>query len=434
MIRITTQDKSIKWLLLIGIVLCTIPLLIEILCFNSGFHFFGQSGLIFGQKGLQYDTSINMLFRWHGIVFFLVTMLIILPIIEEIAFRFWAIGKNVVFFLVSLILITTYMLLACGWLWAVVAFVTMVLAYFITINKENARKVSLLIVTSTLFCIAYSLGCEAPLGITILDMFKSLGFSLLAGSVVLLYRLGFLWVVLLHIIMNALNIAPTLYEHLYETDEYTVSVKPMLDLSLDKGYISYEDSSNFYICRGDIAEIVMYTSLQQRPSQSTEDNMFQSKFYHTHIYSATPLEVKITDKKGGKNSTELKQALLKFLIGEKIISSDTSFVPIQYLQIDNIELFNEKNDTSSTQSSVSGNYCTLPLIRSIAELISTLRYYYKVPLQPSQDINYLCPLYLENKFSDISYDEAKMMLKEMGLSIVENPHSRAQIIEYNYFW
>lgn len=180
--RIKLSPKSFKWLLIIGTALCAIPLLIEVLCFNSGFHFFGQSGLIFGQKGLQHDTSINMEFRWHGIVFFLVTMLIILPIIEELAFRFWAIGKNIVFFLVSLILITAYMLFACGWIWAAVAFVALALTYLITKNNGNVRIVSLLIVTSVLFSIAYSLGCEAPLGITILDMIKNLGFSFLAGS------------------------------------------------------------------------------------------------------------------------------------------------------------------------------------------------------------------------------------------------------------
>ncbi|MBR4198117.1 MAG: hypothetical protein IKQ94_05010 [Bacteroidales bacterium] len=429
--RIKLSPKSFKWLLIIGAALCAIPLLIEVLCFNSGFHFFGQSGLIFGQKGLQHDTSINMEFRWHGIVFFLVTMLIILPIIEELAFRFWAIGKNIVFFLVSLILITAYMLFACGWIWAAVAFVALALTYLITKNNGNVRIVSLLIVTSVLFSIAYSLGCEAPLGITILDMIKNLGFSFLAGIVVLQCRFGFLWAVLLHIVLNVINIVPALYEHTYETDDYIVSVKPMLDLSLDKGYYGYEDEPGFYLNRGALEEIVSYAASSQtiydNPSEIVEKIMYQSTFYQTHFYSATPLEVKITDKKGKKNNAELNHSLLQFLITEKIISSDTSFVPMQYLQIDDIELFNAKNDTTPATDS--------RYIGDLHNLILTLRFVYNLPLQPAQDVNYLCPFRIENTFvRGISLDEAKAILKERGLSIVENPHSRAQIIEYNYFW
>lgn len=231
--------------------------------------------------------------------------------------------------------------------------------------------------------------------------------------------------------MNVINIIPALYEHTYETDDYIVSVKPMLDLSLDKGYYGYEDEPGFYLNRGALEEIVSYAASSQtiydNPSEIVEKIMYQSTFYQTHFYSATPLEVKITDKKGGKNNAELNHALLKFLISEKIISSDTSFVPMQYLQIDDIELFNAKNDTTPVTDS--------RYIGDLHNLILTLRLVYNLPLQPAQDVNYLCPFRIENTFvRGISLDEAKAILKERGLSIVENPHSRAQIIEYNYFW
>ena len=431
--KIKLSPKSFKWLLCGGLVLLVVTELVELLFFNSGFHFFGQNGLFFGNSGLQSHTSIATYMRWNGLGFMLLAMLLVIPLVEELAFRLWAVGKNVVFFMVSLVLIAAYMLFVCGWVWAVVSVVALCLVFLCTKQKACARAVAMLVVTSALFSVAYSLGCEAPFVVTALDIVKTFGFGLVAGCLVLQLRFGLLWAALAHVAFSAINVAPMLCQHTYEKDGYTITAKAMLDLDKNTGYNPSEAGNGFFVQRGDMQELVTFASIEANRNQTAgtheeiaERLMSQTTFYQTHFYQSTPLEVKIADRQGGKSGAELNQTLLKFLVAEKIIAADTAFVPMQYLYIADPELFNSKYDSTIPASA---QYSC-----SVESLVSALRYVYNLPLQPAPDVNYLAPCRIENKFVEQSLEEASALLKDYGIAIKEDPQTRAQVIKYKYFW
>ncbi len=431
--KIKLTAKSFKWLLCGGLVLLIVPVLVELLCFNSGFHYFGQNGLFFGNGGLQGSTSIATNLRWGGMGLLLVMLLLVVPVVEELAFRLWAIGKNVVFFAISLVLVAAYMLFVCGWVWAVVSAVALCIVFFCTKEKPCARTISMLVVTSALFSVAYCLGCEAPIGVTILDMLKTFGFGIVAGCLVLQLRFGLLWAVIAHIAFNAVNIAPMFCQHTYETDEYTITAEAMLNLDKNIGYNPSEAGNGFFVQRGDMQELVTFASIEAGRDeisgsyeQMAEKHMSQTTFYQTHFYQSVPIEVTITDKKGGKTSAELNQQLMSFMLDKGIIAADTAFVPMQYLYISDPELFSSKYDSTVPASA---KYAC-----SVESLVILLRFVYNLPLQPAPDVNYLAPCRVENKFLQLSADEAAALLKDYGIAIKEDPHSRAQVIRYKYFW
>ncbi len=431
--NIKLSPKTFKWLLCGGIVLLIVPVLVELLCFNSGFHYFGQNGLFFGNGGLQGSTSIATNLRWGGMGVLLVMLLLVVPVVEELAFRLWAIGKNVVFFAISLVLVAAYMLFVCGWIWAAVSAVALCIAFLCTKEKTCAHVVSLLIVTSALFSVAYSLGCEAPIGITILDMLKTFGFGIVAGCLVLQLRFGLLWAVLAHVAFSAINVAPMLCQHTYENDGYTITAKAMLDLDKNTGYNPSEAGNGFFVQRGDMQELVTFANIEAGRHETSgsyeamaEKHMFQTTFYQTHFYQSVPIEVTIADKKGGKTSAELNQQLMSFMLDKGIIAADTTFVPMQYLYIADPELFSSKYDSTVPASA---KYSC-----SVESLVTMLRSVYNLPLQPAPDVNYLAPCRVENKFLELSLEEALALLKDYGIAIKEDPQTRAQVIKYKYFW
>lgn len=182
-----------------------------------------------------------------GAIVGLIVFAIIIPLVEEISFRFWAIRRWRWAGYVSSVGIG-YVIYLYGGLWAALAIAMVIAAIVWLVKEERTRILILLATTSILFAILHYDNYGNLQLRNIFALINHLGFALVAAWLIL--NRGFWWAVLLHAANNSLmvvGICLSSASGITVGTSFTVETGRSVWLhSLDRDIPRYEEMSPVY--------------------------------------------------------------------------------------------------------------------------------------------------------------------------------------------
>lgn len=398
----TVRNKTIfpKWLLYLGVFVFASSQIVELICFRNAFPMF--------RTGWLNTFLAGTIGRRLGFVPFILCVFFIVPISEEFIFRKWVDGKKSSY-LFSSICISLYLFVSISWLTGLVAIFFLSIIFFSFKEKNKIYGFILLFATSFAFSLSYNFRASSIDIYFVYNFLKNFAFSIIACCLVARHSISHS--IILHITYNVLLFLPLFFAHELNVDNYKVSVRPLI--STNEGYASFETTDSSFVYRGTMSEIAYLIAVNANADTAFDKNVFYDlHFSPDYIYS---VETK-------KDKCFLKNTLKEMSI-RKMFVADTSYCPIFYLSISSQEMLDKNH---------SGNYC-------IRDVIAMLRNYYHIPVKPSESVNVYYPCCYEcvdvaRMKKKLSLDEEIKLLRTIGLTIEKDPHSRAQVITFNYFW
>ena len=146
-------------------------------------------------------SVIDKLIDYTSSIVTLIIVSVLIPIIEELAFRFWGIKKKYAS-IISLLFISVYILLTGNIILAISAFIVLGILFFLV--KEN--ELLLIITTSIIFSLLHIDGFSSVNIKTILSLINIFSFAVILCCVTIKYH--FVFAVGIHIVNNLIAVSP----------------------------------------------------------------------------------------------------------------------------------------------------------------------------------------------------------------------------------
>lgn len=341
-------------------------------------------------------------------------MCLAVPIFEEVSFRLWCRNKKVYYIISTIFASITYGY-AYRWYYAVIPLVIM-LGCGLLIKKREDRMTLMIIATSILFGLAhYNTYAYITLD-SIIDQLDFIGFGLVASYWAINY--GFIWAPILHIIFNTILIATFLITwksscYSFSTQSYEIKVQPTFERG---GGCSFAGTDTL-IVQWDMPNISYFIN---NLNESRDTSFFES---HSRILYKTSeisgMRYKTTVISRGTNNHHYDE-VVRALIDNNLVKTDTTYEPIWFLSVENSVLLNQKASSDG---------------ENIDKLVSLIRTHYNLPLVTEDGVNCQFPLEIDHNEFDNLGDITPLELSDYleykyGLKIMCNPNQRMQVIKF----
>ncbi len=398
------KHRSYRWALWLGLALMALDL--------AGF-FFDETG---------YDhTKGDTLSLGLGLV--LLTTGLLHPLMEEIAFRLWAIGPRYGHKIDLRVTYTVGALLAAFLIWGIshswwlAAAVLLVMACGIFLFRENKqRTVFMLLATSVCFSLCHMVNYSAFVWPDVFTFLASAGLALVAAYLVINHN--FLWAVLLHALNNSFIVVvmwvvwACFDNHSFETERYSVEVTPYTKRDM----LGLEESGDTTWFRGPLVSIANSLVTWQGHADSVPLEERRTLYHTGEFRLRMNYQLRMVDRTGGKPDYI---QVLRGMEREGLVKADTTYEPLWTLYIDDFDRLNTKVDMDS--------YFTL---RDILFHLQCKR----LPVVSETGMNLGIPLDINpNELNGIeSIDSCLAYLeREYGLKVVKSPSQRMQVIAFS---
>ncbi|MBO4740507.1 MAG: hypothetical protein J5605_02560, partial [Bacteroidales bacterium] len=261
--KINSEKEFPKLILYLGSFLFISFLIIELICsFRNVFPLFRTGWL---------NTYVAGVFcRRLGFIPFLIGIILLVPITEEIVFRKWADYKKHSFFL-STICISLYLFISISWLAGIVA-VAYFAIVFVTCGKKRIKVYRFLMLFATSFAFALTFNFRTTsIGIlTVSDFLKNFGFSMVASYLVSNH--SFTHSILLRMAYNVLLFVPMFLPCNLDVDGAKVNVGGIY--STAEGYYSFEETDSSFVFKGTMPEIAYKMAIDINMDTASDKNIF----------------------------------------------------------------------------------------------------------------------------------------------------------------
>ena len=179
------------------------------------------------------DPVNDLMYNLLGKGFWLLLMVvgIIMPVLEECAFRIWGNGK-IATSIISSVLMSGIMLISFNW-WVGLISLVATLGVTLFIKDRNRRLLVMMLLSSLIFMAAHTANYSGSIFYTAMALVEKFGFALLASYLVINHNL--LWSICLHVLNNSIaciaiylgiaSITPTSF---CEEGKYDITIKPLI--------------------------------------------------------------------------------------------------------------------------------------------------------------------------------------------------------------
>ena len=362
-------------------------------------------------------SVIDKLIYYTSSIVVLIIVSVLLPIIEEFAFRFWGMKKKYAS-IISLLLISVYISLTGNIILAISAFIVLGILFFIV--KEN--ELLLIITTSIIFSLLHIDGFSSVNIKTILSLINIFSFAVILCCVTIKYH--FILAVVIHIINNLTAISPQItsakikednfmyyrnIQSMFSTNDYSVSLKPITDendyteqLYNDVQTISFSGSLSSFV------ELIQILDTNKTINSVYKIDKSIKNVLPDYVIT---LNYKTTDSLNYNNIlNDVLQSI--FSRCDTIYSTTYSLNIIDFSKLNNDELCNEI---------------------SLRELAIRLESFYGIPIMLDDDINEKYPIFVDNDLfvKNMSLEKLKDLLTESyGIELSQINHCKKQVLEF----
>ena len=362
-------------------------------------------------------SVIDKLIYYTSSIVVLIIVSVLLPIIEEFAFRFWGMKKKYAS-IISLLLISVYISLTGNIILAISAFIVLGILFFIV--KEN--ELLLIITTSIIFSLLHIDGFSSVNIKTILSLINIFSFAVILCCVTIKYH--FILAVVIHIINNLTAISPQItsakikednfmyyrnIQSMFSTNDYSVSLKPITDendyteqLYNDVQTISFSGSLSSFV------ELIQILDTNKTINSVYKIDKSIKNVLPDYVIT---LNYKTTDSLNYNNIlNDVLQSI--FSRCDTIYSTTYSLNIIDFSKLNNDELCNEI---------------------SLRELAIRLESFYGIPIMLDDDINEKYPIFVDNDLfvKNKPLEELKeLLIESYGIELIQINHCKKQVLEF----
>ena len=362
-------------------------------------------------------SVIDKLIYYTSSIVTLIIVSVLIPIIEELAFRFWGIKKKYAS-IISLLFISVYILLTGNIFLAISAFIVLGILFFLV--KEN--ELLLIITTSIIFSLLHIDGFSSVNIKTILSLINIFSFAVILCCVTIKYH--FLLAVGIHIINNLTAISPQItsakikednfmyyrnIQSMFSTNDYSVSLKPITDendyteqLYNDVQTISFSGSLSSFV------ELIQILDTNKTINSVYKIDKSIKNVLPDYVIT---LNYKTTDSLNYNNIlNDVLQSI--FSRCDTIYSTTYSLNIIDFSKLNNDELCNEI---------------------SLRELAIRLESFYGIPIMLDDDINEKYPIFVDNDLfvKNKPLEELKeLLIESYGIELIQINHCKKQVLEF----
>lgn len=332
----------------------------------TGLGLYALGGILAG----VFDTDIRTDdFLEGGLGFGLWPMLIlvgiVVPLLEETAFRLWAVGwrrKRAMrtLYLVGGALAAIFVALNTSW-WVGAVALAVMLACTLVPRDDRKRTLLMLVATSASFGIAHAGNVETWDWSVPIYLATLAGFGLMAAYLVLNHSL--IWSILLHMAVNCFSVLVMFYipgePVKLETERYAMELTPFRE----SGYMVKEHSGDTVWIRGPLPVIANDLVLYQQYADSVP--IYSQPVRHHYAKGSwllPTMQLQLVDRQGGKQ--DFMQAL-RALMDEGLVASDTTYEPLWTLRI---------ADTALAASATGSSHGFL------TDFIISMKFHYDMPI------------------------------------------------------
>ncbi len=401
-----TLKKNIYRLLWVGVSLFVISVvLLLVLDTDSGHQY--MLGLL-----------MNRFASLFGRISLVLLVGVLLPCFEEIAFRFWTIGKKSAY-VISSILMAGYAWLFFSW-W--LALVVVALFWAICCVKERNCRILLMAVFSSVVFAAMHLDGFGYFSIgMLLSSFQLMGLALILCSIALLW--GLRWAMVVHSANNVMALLLSFVPLTFQSDNYEFSLKEFFG----NGYACEEQQGDTLVYRSSLPEIANFLMIDKRHSDSI-DSWNANIFYRTDSVLSAPYELRIVPKMTQRSASptcgaEAKEKILyddvvRELEKQGFLDIDTTYEPLYFLSVADDSLLLSRQGTSP-----------------ISELFYDVWIQYDIPLQSDGAMNPEFPICQDKPLfkvmDSLDFSDFQVYIrKNYGLSIWRSEHRRVQVVSF----
>lgn len=360
---------------------------------------------------------IDKLIYYTSSIVTLVVISVLIPIIEEFAFRFWGIKKKYAF-VISLLFTTVYTILIGNTILAIVVFIVLGILFFLV--KEN--ELLLIITTSIIFSLLHVNGFSTVNIRTILSLINIFSFAVILCCVTIKYH--FVFAVGIHIVNNLIAVSPKItlskikednsmyYRTLqttFSTNDYSISLRPITD---ENNYIDQTyDSIQTISFAGSLCNFVEY--IQILDTNKTINSVYKIDKSIKNLlpdYVIT-LNYKITDTLNYNN-------ILNDVFLSIFSRCDTTYGTTYSLNISDFSKLNNNKQYDKI---------------SLRELAMRLESFYGIPIILDDDVNEKYPiciaddLFVKNKTLKGLKD---LLIESYGIELSQINHCKKMVIEF----
>lgn len=397
------KHTSYRWTLWLGLALMALGI---------ASFFFDETGFVRTEGEILY----------FGLGLRLLTTGLLSPLIEEIAFRLWAIGPRYGRKIDLRVTYTVGSLLAAFFIWRtshswwLAAAVLLVMTCGIFLFRDNRHRTTfMLLATSVCFSLCHAVNYSAFVWSDVFVFLDYVGFALVAAYLVINHN--FLWAVLLHALYNCLLLLLlwllfSSYSCNFETNRYSVEVTPYTKGDM----ISPEESGDTTWFRGALVSIAKSLVTWQGHADSVPMEDRRTLYHSGEFQLRMNYQLQLVDRAEGKpDYIQVLQGMER----EGLVKADTTYEPLWTLYIDDFDRLNTKVDMDSYFS-----------LRDILLHLQSMR----LPVVSESGMNMDIPLNINREeLRDIeSIDSCLFYLeREYGLKVVQSPSRRMQVIEFS---
>ena len=362
-------------------------------------------------------SVIDKLIDYTSSIVTLIIVSVLIPIIEELAFRFWGIKKKYAS-IISLLFISVYILLTGNIILAISAFIVLGILFFLV--KEN--ELLLIITTSIIFSLLHIDGFSSVNIKTILSLINIFSFAVILCCVTIKYH--FVFAVGIHIVNNLIAVSPKITlskikednvmyyrntQSTFSTNDYSISLKPITD---ENDYIdqTYDDIQTISFT-GSLHNFI--ESVQILDTNKTINSVYKIDKTIKDILPdyAITLNYKITDTLDYNN-------ILNDVMGSIFSRCDTTYCTTYSLNISDFSKLNNNEQYDEI---------------SLRELAIKLESFYGIPIILDNDINEKYPIFIADDLfaKNMSLEKLKDLLTESyGIELSQINHCKKMVIEF----
>lgn len=395
---INTSSRLPRWVLWLGIGLLVV----------------GMIGLFLCPPIVRANGVTSSLFVYRslaGTLAYLIIAILLLPVVEEFAFRFWGVGR-IYSCVVCIVLQGVLYWFMLGWVYALAVVVANGLCIWLLRNSNLYIPVmaTLTTITFALLFVPYFTLFDISSVLSILGL---VGLGLTATWLTLCS--SFAWAIVLHIVLAGLGMWGWYSNSITFRDGNTqLTLQPHMVLFNTVTPIEPRASvADELRLKGTLPQIATYMLFEQGMHDADED------------YAMSPTLINIsaacdqTYRMTLPGNTDINAAI-RLLENKRLLHSDTTYVPVWRLQIKDSSLLNSMYDSNSRWT--------------LRDIILILRNN-SMPVMPEQGLN----IYMHIKFD---MDELHSFLNDgmnainaylhqnYGLVLEEQEHDRMQIISF----
>lgn len=362
-------------------------------------------------------------FFYHGWAMALWTVGLLHPLMEEIAFRLWAVGPRyshrvdmrITYSVGALLMATSVGVVVHMW-WLAVTALPVLLAGIYLLKDTKKQSIFMLLTTSAIFSYAHTTHYSAFEWTDIPVFVGHAGFALVAAYLVFNYN--FLWAVLLHVANNGFLILLAFFlltcfdNHSFETERYSVEVTPYS--KQDVLYREHRGDTTWF--RGGLNGIAENLVVQQMLTDSIPLEESRTLFHTGDFQPPLHYQLQMVDHVGGKPDYI---QVLRAMEREGLVKADTTYEPIWHLYIEDPDRLNSQLDVTSPFK-LRDLICHLRIRRLpvVADGGTNL----EIPLKIDNDVLYR----IETIDSSLAYFE-----RVYGLRAERTPGHRMQVVEFS---